>query len=295
MKLNSIHYIDTPYEGINEADYQIEKKRLQVELLKIQQRLVRENQRLAITFDGRDAAGKGSTIKRFTEFLIPSFFNIVALGIPTVSESKYWFRRYEKHLPAPGNIAFFDRSWYNRALIEPVMGYCTEGQYKYFMKKVLNWEHKQIDQGLLLVKFYLSVDAETQLLRFEDRIRNPLTYWKFSDNDLKARKKWKLYTEYKLQMLASTSSVKSPWVIVQGNKKREARLTCMLHLVRLLGEDNFTPMTGEQIVKNQEMEVSGVKFKGLSLRQIAVLEELQGKADTFQTAKAKNLQASNTE
>ena len=274
MKLKKINAIETPYQDISEEDYQVEKRRLQVELLKIQQWLIKNEKRLAIVFEGRDAAGKGSTIKRFAENLMPTHFSIVALGIPTQTESKYWFRRYEKHFPEPGSITFFKRSWYNRALIEPTIGYCSEKQYKYFMRKVLSWEHKHMDNGLMLVKFYLSISQDTQLYRFEDRLNNPLTFWKFSENDLKARKNWETFTKYKEQMFHRTSSQRSPWVVVHGNKKREARLTCMLYLVRLFGNKEFTPLTGEDVTKTHSIKVGGVQFRGLTMRQLAVLEEL---------------------
>lgn len=281
MKLKKIKSIETPYIGVSEADYQIEKRRLQVELLKIQQRVIKEDQRLVIVFEGRDAAGKGSTIKRFTENLMPNHFRVNALGVPTQKESKYWFRRYEKQFPRPGQIVFFDRSWYSRALIEPTMGYCTEKQYKYFMRKVLDWEHKLIDDGVLLTKFYLSIDKEAQLYRFEDRLSNPLTYWKFSENDLQARKKWELFTQYKEQMFNYTSSEKSPWVVVSANKKAEARLTSMLYLVRAFGNKSFVPLTGEDITKTHTIKVGGVKFRGLTLQQLAVLKDLKTQESLF--------------
>lgn len=275
MKTRKIKSIETPYEGIDNESYQIEKRRLQVELLSIQQEVSSTNKRMAIIFEGRDAAGKGSTIKRFTEFLIPANFNTVALGVPSKKESKNWFRRYENQFPSPGNINFFDRSWYNRALIEPTMGYCTESQYRYFMKKVLSWEHQHIDNGLLLVKFYISIDEHTQLIRFNDRLNDPLTYWKFSENDLKARKKWSAFTFYKEQMFAHTSSKKSPWIVIEGRKKREARLTAMLHLVRLYGNKSFRVLTGEQVKKTNNIEIDGVTFNRLNIRQRAVLEDIK--------------------
>ena len=281
MKLKKIKTIETPYTDISEKDYQIEKRRLQVELLKIQQRVIKEGKRLAIVFEGRDAAGKGSTIKRFTENLIPANIKIIELGIPTEKESKYWFRRYEKHFPKAGKMVFFDRSWYTRAMIEPTMDYCTEKQYKYFMNKVLKWEKNHIENGLFLVKFYLSINEETQLYRFEDRLSNPLTYWKFSENDLKARKKWKIFTQYKEQMFHFTSSDISPWVVVNANKKREARLTCMLYLTRLFGNKKFEPLTGEDVTKTHSIKVGGVKFRGLTMQQLAVLEELKDQEPLF--------------
>lgn len=281
MKLKKIKTIETPYTGISEKDYQIEKRRLQVEILKIQQRLIKEGQQLAVVFEGRDAAGKGSTIKRFTENLVPSNTKVIALGIPTEKESKYWFKRYEKHFPKAGKVVFFDRSWYTRAMIEPTMGYCTEKQYKYFMNKVLKWEHNHISNGLLLVKFYLSISEDTQLYRFEDRLSNPLTYWKFSKNDLKARKKWKIFTQYKEQMFHFTSSEISPWVVVNANKKREARLTCLLYLTRLFGNKTFEPLTGEDVTKTHSIKVGGVKFRGLTMQQLAVLKELKEQEPLF--------------
>ena len=280
MDNKKIIALETPYSGVTEEQYQIEKRRLQVELLTIQQKLVRNNQRLAIIFEGRDAAGKGSTIKRFTENLMPTHFEVHALGIPTKSESKFWFKRYEACLPKAGNISFFDRSWYTRALIEPTMGYCSEQRYKYFMRNVLNWEYKHIDSGLLLVKFYLSIDKKTQLFRFEDRIRSPLTFWKLSSNDLKARKKWELFTQYKNQMFNYTSTLKSPWILINADTKKEARLTSMLHLVRLLGRKNYEPLTGVDINETHSISLGGVKFGGLSLQQLAILKDMKENIDT---------------
>lgn len=281
MKLNQIKTLETPYNGINEQEYQVEKRRLQVELLKIQQRVIKDRQRLVIVFEGRDAAGKGSTIKRFTENLMPAQFAVNALGIPTESESKYWFKRYESHFPRLGHIGFFDRSWYSRALIEPTMSYCSEARYKRFMNKVLPWEHRHIENGLLLTKFYLSIDKQAQLFRFEDRLNNPLTYWKFSENDLHARKKWDVFTQFKEQMFHHTSSDLSPWVVINANTKKEARLTCMLYLVRAFGHRGFESLTGEDIRLTHSIRVGGVKFRGLSFQQLAVLKELKEQEKRF--------------
>ena len=276
MKTRKITTIETPYTGISESDYQKEKRRLQIELLKIQQRVVKQGFKMCIVFEGRDAAGKGGTIKRFIENLMPRHLKVVSLGIPNASESRYWFRRYENYFPHPGNITFFDRSWYTRALIEPTMAYCSENRYKYFMKKVLNWEHQHIDNGLLLVKFYLSINRETQLYRFENRLSDPLTYWKFSKNDLQVRNKWEIFTHFKEQMFKYTSSKVSPWVEVSADKKSEARLTAMLYLVRYFGRTSFKPLTGEEVHEKHSISVGGVKFTGLSLQQLAVLKDLKG-------------------
>ena len=264
---------DTPYTGITAPTYQVEKRRLQYELLKIQQDVVKKGRRLAILFEGRDAAGKGSTIKRCVEHLMPMHYKVVELGVPTPQESKNWFRRYKKHLPAPGEMVFFDRSWYTRALVEPTMGYCTEAQYKYFIKKVLGWEESLLREGFEIVKFYLSVDIETQLIRFNERIKDPLKFWKLSKNDLKARKKWERFSAYKEQMFSRTSSGRLPWVVVNSNSKNEAVLTCMLYLT-YLNKTGFVPLTGEMVETRYDIELDGVAFKGLSAKQYAVMANL---------------------
>jgi len=269
-----VHIIESPYSGINLKDYNIEKRRLQLELLSIQQRVAKLGQRVCITFDGRDAAGKGSTILRFTQNLMPKFYRIVDLPIPTSKESKYWFRRYEQYLPRNGEMVFFDRSWYNRALIEPTMGYCSKKQYKYFMSKVLEWEHKLIDEGIKQIKFYLSVDPEHQLYRFQERLSDPLKFWKFSENDYNARKKWETYTNYKNQMFSHTVSKKSPWLIVDSNSRKDSRLTCMLYVVRMLGNKKFVPLTGQDVSEKYQIEVNGVVYRGLNRLQYSVLQDL---------------------
>ena len=274
MKLRKITGLETPYVGISKSEYQIEKRRLQLELLKIQQWIIKNKHRVLVIFEGRDAAGKGSTIKRFTENLIPAHFSVHSLGIPSERESRRWFSRYESLFPKEGHISFFDRSWYSRALIQPTMGYCTENQYKRFIKKVLSWEHKHIQGGLILFKLYLSVDPEVQLIRFENRITNPLTYWKLSNNDINARKKWAIFTKYKEQMFEYTSSKVSPWVVINSNKKAEARLTSMLHFVNAF-EGNFKSLTGEDVRVANSISVGGVKFGGLTLQQLAILKKLK--------------------
>jgi polyphosphate kinase len=275
MKVKLSKEVQSPYGNITGEMYEVEKARLQVELLNIQQKLIKRGGRLAILFEGRDAAGKGSTIQRFCEYLIPQHTKVIALGIPSPKESKYWFNRYASHLPLPGCITFFDRSWYSRALIEPTMGYCTESQYRYFMKKVLNWEEKLISEGLLLFKYYLSINEETQLVRFESRLTSPLTYWKFSENDLRARAKWTTFTRLKEQMLTHCSSSTSPWIVLNSNDKKEARLTAMLHLVLTLGNGSFEPLTGEPVTDNKSLSFNGVRFTELTPQQLAVLKDLR--------------------
>ena len=232
------------YEDINMPDregsilhrrqYESEKYLIQVELLKLQKWAIDNNKRIAIVFEGRDAAGKGSTIKRFTEYLNPKGFKIVALGIPTPEENKNWLGRYEKYLPKNGEMIFFDRSWYNRAVIEPSLGYCTEEEYNDFMNKVNDWEEKQINNGLILIKFWFSITKEKQLKRFELRQKSPLKYWKFSPNDSKVLDKWDIIGKFKNQMFLNTSTEKSPWVIINSNDKKIGRLNAMRYVLSIV-------------------------------------------------------------
>jgi polyphosphate kinase 2 len=254
--------------------YEKHLDRLEVELAGMARWAKATGARVLVLFEGRDAAGKGSTILRFTQNLMPKYYKIVDLGVPTPKESKYWFHRYEQHLPNPGEMVFFDRSWYNRALIEPTMGYCTQKQYEYFMDKVLDWEHDLIDGGMKLVKFYLSVDPEHQLYRFQERLTDPLKFWKFSENDYNARKKWETFTKYKEQMFAHTASAKSPWVLIKSNSRKTSRLTCMLYVVRLYGNKKIVPQTGEDVTETHTIEINGVAFDGLNKLQYSVLKDL---------------------
>lgn len=214
--------------------YESEKYQIQVELLKLQEWVIKNNKRVAIVFEGRDAAGKGSTIKRFTEYLNPRGFKIVALGIPSEEDKKNWLQRYERHLPKPGEIVFFDRSWYNRAVVEPAMGYCTEEQYQKFMNEVVNWEENLIDNDLILIKFWFSITKEKQVSRFELRKSSPLKYWKFSPNDAKVLDKWEIIGNFKNQMFNKTSSKKSPWVVINSNDKKIGRLNAMRYVLNTI-------------------------------------------------------------
>ena len=214
--------------------YEEEKYDIQVELLKLQEWVKKEKKRIAIVFEGRDTAGKGSTIKRFTEYLDPKGFRIVALGVPTEEEKNNWFARYERYLPKPGEIVFFDRSWHNRSIVEPAMGYCSEDQYKEFMGSVNDWEESLVDDGITLIKFWFSITKEKQQKRFELRQKSPLKYWKFSPNDAKVVDKWDLITFYKNQMFSHNSTKKCPWVIINSNDKRIARLNAMRYVLSVL-------------------------------------------------------------
>ena len=220
---------------LTRKEYESEKYQIQVELMKLQEWVLNNGKRIAIVFEGRDSAGKGSTIKRFVEYLNPKGFRVVALGLPTAEEKENWFARYEAHMPQEGEIVFFDRSWYNRAVVEPAMGYCTEDQYKDFMEKVVDWEEKMIKkQGLHLIKFWFSITKEKQLNRFDLRQQSPLKYWKFSPNDAKVVDKWEIIGHYKNQMFNLTSSRTTPWVIINSNDKKIGRLNAMRYALSVI-------------------------------------------------------------
>ncbi len=221
--------IDKPLSTVR---YEQEKKLLQIELVKLQQWATKNKKRIAVIFEGRDAAGKGGNIRRFTEHLNPRSMRLVALSKPTKIEMGQWyFRRYIKHLPNPGEIVFFDRSWYNRAVVEPVMGFCSEKQYNQFMVQLPEFEHMLYEDGVIIIKFWLSITKAEQLKRFNARMGNPLKRWKFSPVDKKGQEYWDVYTKYKEQMFSKTHNSFCPWVIVKTNDKHTARLECMRYVL----------------------------------------------------------------
>jgi polyphosphate kinase 2 len=207
---------------------------LQSELLKLQKFISDEKLRIAILFEGRDTAGKGAAIARFTQFLNPQSYKMVALGKPTDQERQQWyFQRYLNRLPNGGEMVFFDRSWYNRAVVEPVMGFCTPEQYELFMKQVTDLEDMLIDDGMKIVKFWFSIDSIAQKNRIQKRLDSPLERWKVSPVDLAAQSKWQEFTDYKLAMYERTTSVKSPWVIVRGEAREYMRIQAMRYILSL--------------------------------------------------------------
>ncbi len=217
---------------ISTLRYEEEKNLLQIELVKLQQWAKKEKKRIAIIFEGRDAAGKGGNIRRFTEHLNPRSMRLVALSKPTnIERGQWYFRRYIQHLPNPGEVVFFDRSWYNRAVVEPVMGFCTKEQYNQFMVQLPEFEHMLYEDGVIIIKFWLSISKEEQLLRFDARMDNPLKRWKFSPVDKKGQEYWDDYTKYKEQMFSKTHTSFCPWTIVKTNSKQTARLECMRYVL----------------------------------------------------------------
>ena len=274
----SVKYFNTDYKNISESQYQDEKFKLQVELLKLQEWIVKKDKRIAIIFEGRDAAGKGSTIKRFIEHLIPKHFRVYELGTPTEQQNKHWLQTHKKALPQNGEIVFFDRSWYSRAMIQPTMGYCNKSQYKYFMENVNNWEKTLIDNGLILIKFYLSVNKPTQKMRFHIRENHQLKYWKLSSNDLKTLKKWEEYTFYKNQMFEKTSTDYSPWVIINSNDKMVARLNAMRYVLNEInyeGKIKLAKAEWEFDINDNNLTLFGVHFDELNPSQYALLSKLK--------------------
>lgn len=214
------------------VDYDQQLLKLQAELVDLQQWVAKNKKRVCVIFEGRDAAGKGGSIRRFTEHLNPRSMRVVALTKPTdVERGQWYFRRYIKELPNPGEIVFFDRSWYNRAVVEPVMGFCTEKQYEEFMVQVTEFEHMLYEDGVVIIKFWFSISKEEQEFRFNSRLANPLKQWKFSEVDREGQKLWDRYTHYKEQMFSKTHTTFSPWIIIKTNNKKEARLESIRYVL----------------------------------------------------------------
>lgn len=223
-------------------------KPYQIELLKLQRHLEAKQTPMIVLFEGRDASGKGGTIRRITRFMNEKRYRVVALGKPTEAQLTQWyFQRYVERFPTGGEMALFDRSWYNRALVEPVFGFCTMRQYRDFLKGVVGFEKDIVRQGTVLVKLYFSVDKDTQASRFARRINDPLRQWKLSEIDVQAQEYWNEFTEMKHRMLERTSSEVAPWTIIRSSIKPKARINAMkvlLNAVNYADRDpdlDFTP------------------------------------------------------
>lgn len=218
-----------------DLEYEEELERLQVELVKLQRWVQDKGKRVAIILEGRDAAGKGGTIRRFTEHLNPRSMRVVALPKPTQQERGQWyFQRYSVQLPNAGEIVFFDRSWYNRAVVEPVNGFCTKVEYQRFIQQVPEFEHMLYEDGITIIKFWFSISKEEQRKRFESRQSNPLKQWKLSPIDQQAQDLWEHYTSHKEEMFSRTHMSFSPWIVVKANDKRMARLESIRYVLNLL-------------------------------------------------------------
>lgn len=222
-----------PYgKGMGGKEYEKQLRLLQIELVKLQKWVREAGRRLVIVFEGRDAAGKGGAIHAFKEFQNPRYTHAVALAKPTEREQgEFYYQRYIRHMPSAGEIVLFDRSWYNRGGVEPVMGFCTPEQHEHFLRETPRFEEILIDGGIVLFKFWLNIGREMQLKRFHDRRHDPLKIWKLSPIDVQALDKWDAYTEARDTMLARTHSSHAPWTIVRSNDKKRARLNAIRHVL----------------------------------------------------------------
>jgi polyphosphate kinase 2 len=232
-----------PYtERMQRREYEVQKRALQIELLKLQGWVKDTGQKLVVVFEGRDAAGKGGTIKRFTEHLNPRGARVVALDKPSEREQTQWyFQRYVQHLPAAGEIVLFDRSWYNRAGVERVMGYCSDEEYRVFMRQCPEFERMLVESGVVLVKFWFSVTRGEQRSRFIVRQIDPVRQWKLSPTDLASLDRWDAYTEAKEAMFAATDTEHAPWTVVKSNDKKRARLAALRHVLSRLPYEGKDP------------------------------------------------------
>jgi polyphosphate kinase 2 len=227
-----------------DCDYDRELRRLQIELVKLQEWIRQEKLRVVVLFEGRDAAGKGGAIKRITESLNPRVCRVVALSTPTEREQSQWyFQRYVAHLPAAGEMVLFDRSWYNRAGVEHVMGFCTESQYLEFMQSCPEFERMLVRSGIRLIKYWFSVSDEEQERRFQDRMKNVTKRWKLSPMDLESRKHWADYSRAKDEMFAVTDLKQTPWYVINAENKKCARLNVIRHLLSMFAYRDLTPET----------------------------------------------------
>ena len=222
-------------KALEEIRNTIELKKLQEELIKLQTWVIENDKKIVILFEGRDAAGKGGAIRRITEYINPRHYKIIALNKPTPDEKKQWFfQRYINHLPKPGEMVFFDRSWYNRAVVEPVNGFCTQEEYEVFMSQVNDFEKMLVQSDTYLIKLYFSITKKEQDKRFKDIKSNAMKKWKMTAVDEKAQELWDEYTHYKEKMFSTTNTEFAPWLIIDANKKMNARLEAVQHVLNLI-------------------------------------------------------------
>ena len=230
----------------------------QAELIKMQQYLEEQNERMLIIFEGRDAAGKGGTIRRVTRYMNPRHYRVVALGRPTQEQQSQWFlQKYVAHFPTGGEIVLLDRSWYNRAMVEPVFGFCTEKEYDLFMRGVVGFEKDLVRQGTILIKLYFSVSKEEQADRFARRQNDPLRQWKLSEIDIQAQERWDDFTEMKYKMLRDTHTNKAPWTVVRSDDKHRARLNVMKVILDAVPYERRD--TGLDFVPDPDIVISGAR------------------------------------
>ena len=233
---------EEPEKKLDKETYETVLRDLQVELVKLQEWIKSEGLKVIVIFEGRDAAGKGGTIKRITLRLNPRICRVVALGVPTEREKTQWyFQRYVNHLPAAGEMVLFDRSWYNRAGVERVMGFCSEEEYREFLRSCPEFERMLIRSGIILIKYWFSVSDEEQERRFQARLHDPTKRWKLSPMDLESRRRWEDYSKAKDEMFAYTDIKQAPWYVVNADSKKKARLNCISHLLSMIPYKDLTP------------------------------------------------------
>ena len=236
--------VRTEVKRISNKVYVKELSKLQIELVKLQEWIKKKGLKVVVIFEGRDAAGKGGVIKRITQSLNPRICRVVALGTPTEREKTQWyFQRYVPNLPAEGEMVLFDRSWYNRAGVERVMGFCTETEYREFLRSCPEFERMLVRSGIILIKYWFSVSDEEQERRFQSRIKDPTKRWKLSPMDLESRSKWVEYSKAKDEMFNYTDIKQAPWYVVNADNKKRARLNCISHLLSIIQYKDLTPKT----------------------------------------------------
>ena len=249
-------------KAIRNRKQELSLKPFQAELIKLQQHLELSNKKIIIIFEGRDASGKGGTIRRVTRYMNEKHYRIVALGKPTERQKSQWFfQKYVAEFPRGGEIVLFDRSWYNRAMVEPVFGFCTQEEYKNFMKGVTGFEKDLVRQGTILIKLYFSVTKDEQARRFERRKTDPLRQWKLSEVDVQAQDRWDEFTNVKYEMLRRTHTTTAPWTIIRSNNKQDARLNAMRVILNCINYENrdpdidFIPDPGVVVSGSREIEL----------------------------------------
>ena len=268
------------FRDVNYAAYRAELRELRLQLLLMQEWVVKQRLRLAVVLEGRDAAGKGSTASGITHYLNPKSAKVIEQGIPTPRQMRNWLGTYYKLMPAEGNITIFDRSWYSRAIIQPAMGFCTMRQYSYFMTHVNDWERRIVDEGVSLLKVYLSVSKEAQDLRFRIRQDSDLQYWKYSPTDRRVAERWQMLTYFKERMFAVTSTDYAPWVIIDSDNKHQARLNTIHYILsrfEYAGKDlnlKAIEASADNDDSHRNVMVDGVLFRGMTPEQVAVLERI---------------------
>jgi polyphosphate kinase 2 (PPK2 family) len=269
------------FRDLSYPAYRAELRALRVHLLSLQEWVISEGRRVAIVLEGRDAAGKGRLSSGITHYLNPKFSKIVAQGTPTPQAMRNWLGRHYKEMPVEGQIVVFDRSWYSRAMIQPTMGYCSMRQYHYFMNRVNEWENVLVDEGIDLIKIYLSVSQEAQDLRFRLRSTSDLQYWKYSATDRMAAERWNLLTYFKDRMFAVTSTDYAPWTIIDSDNKQQALLNAIHCILQRFGYEESglihpsLQQSAEEATEALDLLVDGVLFTGLNLEQVAILDRIR--------------------